>query len=514
MAKSPFINISSLSFQYPGSPVLQFDQLDVHFEQGFTGVVGANGSGKSTLLHLIACQLAADSGQITGNDHLVHCEQRTDSPPDRLDEFLDDQSGSAYALRGRLGIEYDFLERWQHLSHGERKRAQIATALWQEPLVLTIDEPTNHIDTAARDLLIENLKRFRGVGIIVSHDRELLDELCQHTLWLEGGRPQSYVGGYSKSKAQRELDRETLLVEQDNLKKSQQRLQAEVNQRRDKAAQADKKNSKSGLDKKDSDGRGRINRARLTGKDGEAGRLLSQLSGRQQQMESRIKNINVSKQREVSFWLAGSKAKRNLLIESDSMQLPLGEYRTLKTPELRMASADRIAITGANGLGKSTLLSALEPNVPQERLIYMPQEISAEQSQTTLREVKALPKNELGKLMTIVSCLGSEPKSVLATELPSPGEIRKLMLALGITQDPWLIIMDEPTNHLDLPSIEALESALQDCPCGLLLVSHDENFLSKLVDTYWHLTESEDGSLLEIKDAEKFQRSNPRSGSS
>ena len=259
------------------------------------------------------------------------------------------------------------------------------------------------------------------------------------------------------------------------------------------------------MHKKDSDGRERINRARLTGKDGDAGRLLSQLSGRQQQMDSRIQNINISKQRTTNFWLTGSTSKRNLLIESDALQLPLGQYRTLNTPPLRMAAGDRIAITGANGLGKSTLLHAIHPNVPEQRLIFLPQEISSEQSRATLLEIKALPKQALGKLMTIVSCLGSDPKSVLASKLPSPGEIRKLMLALGMSKEPWLIIMDEPTNHLDLPSIEALEAALQDCPFGLLLVSHDENFLGTLVDTYWHLSEAEDGSgsILEIKSPAK-----------
>jgi ATPase subunit of ABC transporter with duplicated ATPase domains len=70
------------------------------------------------------------------------------------------------------------------------------------------------------------------------------------------------------------------------------------------------------------------------------------------------------------------------------------------------------------------------------------------------------------------------------------------MLALGIARRPWLIVMDEPTNHLDLPSIEALEQALESCPCGLILVSHDESFLSKLATTYWHLSEKAAGSVL------------------
>ena len=90
--------------------------------------------------------------------------------------------------------------------------------------------------------------------------------------------------------------------------------------------------------------------------------------------------------------------------------------------------------------------------------------------------------------MTVVSCLNSRPGRLLESELPSPGEVRKLLLAEGIVGEPHLIVMDEPTNHMDLPSIECLESALQDCPCGLLLVSHDERFLQGLATTRWDLS--------------------------
>jgi len=81
------------------------------------------------------------------------------------------------APRGRLGIELSWMARWSTLSHGERKRAQIATALWQDPAVLAIDEPTNHIRADARALLVAAMSSYRGIGLLVSHDRELLDEV-------------------------------------------------------------------------------------------------------------------------------------------------------------------------------------------------------------------------------------------------------------------------------------------------------------------------------------------------
>lgn len=89
--------------------------------------------------------------------------------------------------------------------------------------------------------------------------------------------------------------------------------------------------------------------------------------------------------------------------------------------------------------------------------------------------------------MRTVSRLGSRPERLLSSRNPSPGEIRKLMLALGMSLAPHIVVMDEPTNHLDLPSIECLEEALLECPCGLLLVSHDERFLDRLTDIQWRI---------------------------
>jgi ATPase subunit of ABC transporter with duplicated ATPase domains len=95
--------------------------------------------------------------------------------------------------------------------------------------------------------------------------------------------------------------------------------------------------------------------------------------------------------------------------------------------------------------------------------------------------------------MTAVSRLGSRPARLLESDEPSPGEVRKLLLGFGIARRPYLIIMDEPTNHLDLPSIECLEDALDGCPCGLLLVSHDLPFLSRLTRIRWHITPADCG---------------------
>ena len=95
--------------------------------------------------------------------------------------------------------------------------------------------------------------------------------------------------------------------------------------------------------------------------------------------------------------------------------------------------------------------------------------------------------------MQILANLGSDPKRLLASESPSPGEVRKLLIARGVARAPSWIILDEPTNHLDLPSIERLESALQACQICLLVVSHDQRFLKNTVEEFWSIKRSEPG---------------------
>jgi ATPase subunit of ABC transporter with duplicated ATPase domains len=100
--------------------------------------------------------------------------------------------------------------------------------------------------------------------------------------------------------------------------------------------------------------------------------------------------------------------------------------------------------------------------------------------------------------MSCVRRLGSDPEPLLKSALPSPGETRKLMLCLGLLEEPWLVIMDEPTNHLDLPGIECLEEALSDLDCALLLVSHDRMFLANTTSCEWRVETDGEGGVLRI----------------
>ena len=170
-------------------------------------------------------------------------------------------------------------------------------------------------------------------------------------------------------------------------------------------------------------------------------------------------------------------------VESD------GSLDVLDNLSFQVEENSFVCLIGPSGGGKSTLLRALHAflRVPSERLIDVPQEIDAAESQRILQDVAALPREARGRVMTSVSRLGSRPGRLLESAQPSPGEVRKILLALGVDRGPHLILMDEPTNHMDLPSIACLEEALAECPCALLLVSHDVRFLGRLVEWHWRL---------------------------
>ncbi len=493
MSAQSHVAIRNLTFSYEASPTPIFQEVTLNFPPGFTGIIGPNGSGKTTLLRLLVGELVADSGDVEGTDNAVYCEQRTDSAPVLLDEFLQDWEGEAASLRSRFGIEWDFLERWHTLSHGERKRTQVATALWRRPQVLTIDEPTNHIDRVARNVLLENLKKFEGVGLLISHDRDLLDDLCHQCVWIDPPAARMYSGGYSSAREQRSALRESTLKERAKAKQSVRRLHAESASRRETAASEPQRRSKRGLAPKDNDGRGRINKAINT--DGKSGNTLRQLDGRIAQAEARLEQSVVQKEFETGIWLDDSRSRRSYILEMPAAGVELDESRRLTWPDLTVGVSARIAVTGPNGSGKSTFIDRLLPkiNAPPEHIIYLPQEISEQDCASALVNVLRLPDDQLGKLMTIVSRLGSRPGRLIDSKLPSPGETRKLLLALGMLKLPHAIIMDEPTNHLDVLSIEALEQALADCPCAIILVSHDEAFIGALDMQRWQISEHEAG---------------------
>lgn len=484
----PFLRFQQVAFGYDTAIDPLFKDISVHISTGWTGIVGANGAGKTTFLKLATGLLSPDAGVVVGPERIVYCPQRTDNPPEHFAELFQDFSKKASLIKEQFGAKGDWLNRWSTLSHGERKRAQVAVAFWLDADMLALDEPTNHVDAEARDILIQSLRTFKGVGLLVSHDRELLDSLCIQCAFIQPPIVVVRPGGYSKGTGLSEEEDLTLRRKYETRKNALKKLRYEARRRRDLAKHS--KLSKRGIAKHDHDAKAKINGARVTGKDAIGGKLLRQLDGRLAHLQDELESIRVTKQYSVGIWLPSSVSRRDVLLNLPPHTVPLGGQKKLMCPQLVLRPTDRLALTGPNGGGKSTLLRNLLPllNAPPQQVTYVPQEIDAQQCRDILIQAQNLPHEQLGHLMTIVSRLGSRPYRLLESMEPSPGEARKLLLALGMTHKPHIIIMDEPTNHMDLPSIECLEAALADCPCCLLLVSHDRRFLEKLTEKEWRIS--------------------------
>ena len=163
-----------------------FSDLSLRLHPGWTAVVGPNGAGKTTLLRLAVSELEPAAGTVLSPGTGILCPQRTDEAPPDLSAFLGSEDAEAHELRGRLGTTEDWFDRWPTMSHGERKRAQIAVALWRSPELLAVDEPTNHLDLPSVECLEEALSECPSALLLVSHDRRFLERLTETEWTIEG----------------------------------------------------------------------------------------------------------------------------------------------------------------------------------------------------------------------------------------------------------------------------------------------------------------------------------------
>jgi macrolide transport system ATP-binding/permease protein len=485
------LSFTNVHFTHDGSPDPVFEGLQFTLGRGWTGVVGANGAGKTTLLRLALGALTPTTGHVSAPGRGLYCPQRTDAEPAGLRDLLDAVDSRAQRLRQRLGMWPDWAVRWETLSHGERKRAQIGVVLYEDEDLVAVDEPTNHLDRATRDLVRDALRSFQGTGLLVSHDRDLLDDLCGQCLFLDPPRVTLRPGGYSEGARQVATERHARLRQLEQASREVDQLQKEYIRRREQAAMGERQRSKRGLARGDHDAKARVNAARLL--DGKSGRRVRQLDGRIEHAADRRAGLRVRREFSLGISFGGERSARPLLLSLPEGEILLGDQRRLRIPSLVIRPRDRIGIRGLNGAGKSTLVRRIVSDLTRvgERVAYVPQEIEASRSRGLLDTFRMLPPDRLGRAMTLVRRLGSDPARLLQSAEPSPGELRKLLLASCVESNPHILILDEPTNHLDLPSVVCLEDALEGFEAALVMVSHDQRFLDALTNRRWSIEPGE-----------------------
>jgi ATPase subunit of ABC transporter with duplicated ATPase domains len=473
-------------------PILE--DVSAHLAPGWTGVVGANGAGKTTLLRLLAGEIEPTSGEIRRQPHdlaVVLCPQTVEDRTPAIEKLAAASDARSRGWLGRLALEPPDLARWPTLSPGERKRWQLGAALASEPGALLLDEPTNHVDAEARALLVGALARFRGIGLVVSHDRALLDELTTRTLRIWRARVVLWTGSYAAARREWEAADRAEQERWSKLRAEQSKLAERMADRRQEHARAESRmrTSKRMKNAHDSDARGRFKATRRRSAERSLAREIDKVHAKLDRVGDELASFRFEKARGRSLFVDFVPSPTPRLLELRAPVVCAGTTPVLRDVDVRVDRAGRVRVAGPNGAGKTTLLGALvaRARIPRERLLWLPQELDSAAAHALLDSVRALRDDERGRVLAFVAALGVDPDRLLRSRAPSPGEARKLALAFGLGRQVWALVLDEPTNHLDLPSIERLEACLESYPGALVVVTHDDAFARACTRETWTL---------------------------
>ncbi|MHB8208349.1 ribosomal protection-like ABC-F family protein [Mucilaginibacter sp.] len=509
------IAINNLTFEI-GARAL-YDEANWHIKPGEKiGLIGANGTGKTTLLKIIVGEYKPTSGTISmakdllmgylnqdllsyaSDKNILHVAMEaferqnqlhdeieillqkleTDYSDELLNKLSDKQHEfelldgynieyKAHEILAGLGFsEADTHRKLSTFSGGWRMRVMLAKILLQAPDILLLDEPTNHLDLPSIQWLEDYLKAFEGAVIIVSHDRWFLDKVINRTVESRKGKLTVYAGNYSfylDEKAQREEIQRGEFKNQQSKIKQEERL---IERFRAKASKA------------------KMAQSRI--------KALDKLE--------RVDDVDDDNP-SVNFSFRFSKQSGRNLVTLENVTKKYPAIDILDNADAIIEKGDKIALIGANGKGKSTLLRIVANadndfegkketghNVTQTFFAQHQLESLHLESQI-LQELQAFaPKHTETELRSILgSFLFTGDDVFKKIKVLSGGEKSRVALAKALTADANFLVLDEPTNHLDIASVNILIQALQQFEGTFIVVSHDRYFLDNVANKIWYI---------------------------
>ena len=484
MFEPPILTIKGARLSFGTNEL--FTNVELYINRGDKiSLVGRNGCGKSTLLKVIARDIEPDAGEIFVQPGVKVSYMPQD--PDFsgyatlrevvLSGLPEHERGQEY--RADILIEQFDIRAAQspeQSSGGERKKAALAKALINEPDILLLDEPTNHLDMPTIEKLEKIIADFRGAVILISHDRMFLSNTSRTTFWLDRGilRRNNKGFRYFEEWQEQVIDQE--IIEQKYLNK---KIEEETEWLHKGVTARRKRNQ------------GRLRR-------------LQQL---RQERREQIRQIG-----SVKLEVEEGELRSKMVIEAKHVCKAFGDREIVKDFSTRIIKGNKIGIVGPNGAGKTTLIKLLtkrlEPDSGHIRIGKNLEEAYFDQNRLTLDPKKTLWKtlcNEgdhifvRGSYRHVVAYLKDflfrPDQAQCPVSALSGGEKNRLMLAVALAQPSNFLVLDEPTNDLDMDTLDLLQEVLDEYEGTILLVSHDRDFIDRVVTSVIYMPG--DGSVSE-----------------
>ncbi|QNU65308.1 ABC-F type ribosomal protection protein [Ruminiclostridium herbifermentans] len=461
--------------------ILSFDKLQIRSGDKI-GVVGNNGAGKTTLLNILAGELIPDEGIIRRYCDIAYIKQISNEMIEADYELL-----SQFNVKNKLHKPV--------VSGGEKTRLKIAGAFSKNSVVIFADEPTANLDYKGIELLKKKLLKTETL-LLISHDRELLDSLCNKIIEVENGKLSFFEGSYSVYKQQKQKILERERFEYENYIAEKKHLEEAIINRKAHARTIKKTPSRMGNSE-----------ARLHKRS--SNEKQEKIHDAAKIMESRLNKLEIKEKPKeqpnikLDFSLTNP-PQNKLIISANNFSFSYGQVRIFNNIKFDVYNGKKHAIIGDNGTGKTTLLNEIYK-------FYQKGNLNASDKDLNLKSINIVPKariayfcqdlDNLNLQKSILDNVMSESvqnettvRTILARLLfigdsvykkvgiLSGGERVKVSFAKLFVSNSNVLLLDEPTNYLDIPSIEALQSILSEYEGTVLFVSHDRTFVDSIAE--------------------------------
>lgn len=478
---SEIISAKNIYLEYKGKEVLNISELRV-YEGERIGLVGNNGSGKTSLLNILSNKLQTHGCKVTCNGKVVLIPQVL------LEKSIDINISNYWTSVWQINDK-----NFDHMSGGEHTRYRISQAFAEQAVCILADEPTSHLDKDGVELLVQELKYFTGALIIVSHDQYFLDSIVDKIWEIDNHDIKEYYGNYSEYIKQKESEKDQQERKYQIYINEKQRLEQSVEFKKEKANNLDYKEIGKQSKNKSQQG-GRLSGQRPVGS------KQKNMHKSAKNIESRLEVLEEVTSPEIETRVIFRQSKATKLyneypIMGDNINKKLGEHLLFDNASITIPLEKKIAITGSNGVGKTTLLRMILSGdesftiARKAKIGYFEQQNYISTSQETLLEF-LLENSDYrpSELISMLIQIGFEKDDIKKSLCQlSGGELTKLMLIKMLSGEYNLLLMDEPSNFLDTKTVSALESMMKGYEGTIIFVTHDNVLVDSIADIIYEI---------------------------